>query len=131
MFAYSDSVPRDRNTRLDGPGFAITDGKGFQIRFENGWTVSVQFGGGNYSENYNLDIGSERTLGVPPSERAEIAAWDANGTWYKWTKRLDDDDAESGTYTDTVAGWQTTTEVLAFINMIAAMPDGSPQDAGS
>lgn len=29
-------------------GFRITRGEGFQITFENGWTVSVQFGYGNY-----------------------------------------------------------------------------------
>ncbi len=36
--------------------FRITDNKGFQITFDNGYTVSVQFGPGNYSSNYNLSI---------------------------------------------------------------------------
>lgn len=35
------------------PGFTITDHKGFRITFENGWTLSVQFGIGNYSDHYN------------------------------------------------------------------------------
>jgi len=33
------------------PGFAINRGKGFQVTFENGYTVSVQFGLGSYSKN--------------------------------------------------------------------------------
>lgn len=36
--------------------FRITDNKGFQITFDNGYTVSVQFGPGNYGSNYNLDF---------------------------------------------------------------------------
>ena len=36
--------------------FRITDNKGFQITFDNGYTVSVQFGPGNYSSNYNLSM---------------------------------------------------------------------------
>tara|TARA_Y100000034_G_C6655133_1_gene286952 strand:+ start:96 stop:581 length:486 start_codon:yes stop_codon:yes gene_type:complete len=32
-------------------GFRVCDGKGFQIRFKNGWTLSVQFGQHNYCEN--------------------------------------------------------------------------------
>ena len=36
--------------------FRITDNKGFQITYDNGYTVSVQFGPGNYSSNYNLSM---------------------------------------------------------------------------
>lgn len=31
--------------------FRINDNKGFQITFDNGYTVSVQFGPGNYGSN--------------------------------------------------------------------------------
>ena len=31
--------------------FAITRGKGFHLTFANGWTVSVQWGNGNYCSN--------------------------------------------------------------------------------
>ena len=34
------------------PGFNITSNKGFQITFENGWIVSVQWGPGNHCANY-------------------------------------------------------------------------------
>lgn len=35
-------------------GFRITRGEGFQITFENGWTVSVQFGEYNYCARSGL-----------------------------------------------------------------------------
>lgn len=35
-------------------GFRITQGQGFHITFENGYTVSVQFGEGNYCSNRRL-----------------------------------------------------------------------------
>jgi len=36
--------------------FRITEGKGFHMAFENGFTVSVQFGFGNYCENRHEPI---------------------------------------------------------------------------
>lgn len=45
--------------------FRITDNKGFQITFDNGYTVSVQFGSGNYGSNYNADFVAE--MGKPQS----------------------------------------------------------------
>ena len=36
--------------------FRINDNKGFSITFDNGYTVSVQFGPGNYSSNKNLSF---------------------------------------------------------------------------
>ena len=36
--------------------FRICDNKGFQITFDNGYTVSVQMGPGNYGSNYNADF---------------------------------------------------------------------------
>lgn len=71
---------------MTNPGFQITGGKGFQMVFSNGWTVSVQFGGGNYCDNYHDKIDSEsedgyRASGRRGSRDAEIAAWDNNGDW--------------------------------------------------
>jgi len=39
--------------------FRITDCKGFYFGFDNGWGVSVQFGPGNYADNYDMRIGNE------------------------------------------------------------------------
>lgn len=98
----------------DPPGFRITNGKGIHITFENGHTVSIQFGGGNYCSNYDIEIGSGRDeRSIPASGTAEVAAWDRSG---KWVKLGDGDD---------VVGYQTPAEVLAILTRIAALPDES------
>jgi hypothetical protein len=59
-------------------GFAITGGKGFAITFENGTTISVQFGRGNYCANKNLGTFIPNTLGGNhESPNAEVAMWNA------------------------------------------------------
>ncbi len=56
--------------------FYITGKKGFHITFENGYTVSVQFGPGNYCDNYDRAIGhDEERCGVDGSSTAECAVW--------------------------------------------------------
>lgn len=73
--------------------------KGFQMIFENGWTVSIQFGKANYADNpRNAD----------QCTKAEIAAWNQNDVWHKFANG------------DTVSGWATADEVAEFIAMIAA-----------
>ena len=85
--------------------FNITSQKGFHITFENGWTVSVQFGRGNYCDNRNISSMAP----VPASRTAEVAAWDSNVKMFEF---------EDG---NTVQGWMPPEEVLAFMNKIAAM----------
>lgn len=66
------------NSKL--PGFYITGGKGFHITFQNRYTVSVQFGPGNYCDNYDRNIGrDEVTAGREGSTTAECAVWAENG----------------------------------------------------
>lgn len=89
-------------------GFAINENKGFQITFENGWTVSVQFGHMNYCDNQDILASFDHEEGQT-SPNAEIAAFDHRG-WYR-------DDS----MTDDVIGWQSPAQVLAFINKIAAL----------
>ena len=86
--------------------FKICDQKGFHIQFENGWKISVQFGKSNYGGNYDFegDYGDP----VPPSGTAEIAAIAPNGDFMEWPDG------------DTVQGYQTPTQVLAAMNMIAS-----------
>ena len=86
--------------------FDITGQQGFHITFDNGWTVSVQFGRGNYCANRNNPIWDVSGSG---SKDAEIAAWDANGKWFE------DKDG------NTVQGHMKADAVLAFMNKIAAM----------
>lgn len=100
----------DAATTLRPAGFKITGGKGFHVTFENGWTVIVQFGGGNYSANYDEPIGGkllDPSYELPPSATAEIAAWPQEGDWYDFGD-------------DTVAGWKTPADVLAFMQEIAS-----------
>jgi len=82
-------------------GFTITFDTGFHITFENGWTVSVQFGFGTYCDNRYI-------APAHASANAEVAAWPAKGDWYRF---------KDG---DTVRGYMTPAEVLAFMNEIAA-----------
>ncbi len=74
--------------------------QGFHMTFPNGWTVSVQFGKGNYCTSRGNPDGSED---------AKIAAWDANGEWYTFPD------------SDGVAkGWVTAKGIAEFIAMISA-----------
>lgn len=60
--------------------FHITRGKGFHITFKNGYTVSVQFGPGNYCEHYDRAIGrEEEKCGAEGSLEAEVAVWKDGG----------------------------------------------------
>ena len=64
----------------DKIGFSIQSNKGFHVTFDNGMTVSVQFGGGNYCENQDVPIDPSITKGMQ-SVDAEVAVWDTDGTW--------------------------------------------------
>lgn len=86
--------------------FKITDNKGFHMTFANGWTVSVQFGYGNYSDNYNSGRYGEP---ADPSCNAEVAAWDGEGKWYQ----VDGDE---------VQGHQTPDQVADLIEIIRRKP---------
>lgn len=88
--------------------FRITRKKGFHMVFANGWTVSVQFGPGNYGGNYDADWGECEKTDNLESETAEIAAWDKDRNWYQFP--------EDGQ----VKGYVKADDVLKFINEIAS-----------
>ena len=94
--------------------FKITDGKGFHVTFENGYTVSVQWGGNNYCDNRHCDLSNE-FLGKEGCANADVAAWPENGE-RNYVKLTGDDNCESN------IGWQSPAEVLAILNRIAALP---------
>jgi hypothetical protein len=60
--------------------FKITEGKGFQITFANGYTVSVQWGPGNYCDNYTANFHQSEICGAKGSSTAETWAWKPDGT---------------------------------------------------
>lgn len=81
-------------------GFRICQNKGFHLTFKNRLTISVQFGAGNYCENYNDDD----FIGKSPkqSNDAEIAVIDSKGNFI--TKEFGfSDDVEGRMNSDDVA----------------------------
>lgn len=92
--------------------FKTCQNKGFQITFENGWTVSVQFGPGNYCEGYPHNIlkyDEPQKNEFWNSPNAEIAAWDRDKQWYNFPNQ------------DQVQGYQTPKQVAEFIALISAL----------
>jgi hypothetical protein len=82
--------------------FRITDNKGFQITLDNGYMVSVQFGPGNYSSNYSLNMleNMDKPQTALTAETALIAP-DGSFVTYKG---------------DDVQGHQTANDVLELLN---------------
>ena len=87
--------------------FSISDNKGFQISFPNGYKVSVQFGGGNYCSNRQLPF-TEWDKIVPDSDTAETALM------------TDDGFVDYGG--DQVQGHRTPADVLVLLNYAASLP---------
>jgi hypothetical protein len=100
--------------------FKVTQGRGFHIQFENGWTVSVQFGFGNYCDNYYRPEDFAQLFREKPGNKvenvssgtAEIAAWDSAGNWYDFGD-------------DVVKGYVAPDELLEYMSVIAALPPNS------
>ena len=88
--------------------FKTTNRNGFHVAFDNGYTVSVQWGDGNYCSPRGTDFRTD----APPKEahQVEVAAWSSTGDWVKLS---DNDD---------VIGWQSADDVLAIMTRIAALP---------
>ena len=91
-------------------GFKITEGKGFCITFENGYAVSVQFGGGNYCSNYNDPIGKAEWIasGEKGSDTVECAVWGP-----------DEEMIEYKDWGNFVSNRSTPAEVLELLNWAA------------
>lgn len=82
--------------------FRINDNKGFQITFDNGYTVSVQFGPGNYGSNYSLSMMDN--MGKPmTAATAETALIGPDNAFVEY---MDDD----------VQGHRTANDVLELLN---------------
>ena len=60
----------------------VTHGsKGFLFTFENGYTISVQYGKGNYCSRQDYSLGKEPEPSTIESTDCEIAVWDRNNKW--------------------------------------------------
>lgn len=96
-------------------GFRITDSKGFQITFANGYTASVQFGYLNFCDNrYKL----ERTTRDLTSNTAEVLVWDANDNDIV----LDASNNVIITESNACLAYQTPDDVAALLARVAALP---------
>ena len=86
--------------------FKSTRNKGFQMTFQNGMTISVQFGASNYCERKNMTTiykdEMDATTPIISSSDAEIAIWDKEGKWYNFGS-------------DEVKGWVSPDEVVFWI----------------
>ena len=100
-------------TKTDS-GFYITKGKGFHIKFDNGWTISVQFGPGNYCDNYNMGFSDNSYIeaGLKGSRTAECEAWGPDGEMVNLPLDYE--------YDTTVSNRSDVNEVLRLINWVAS-----------
>ena len=93
--------------------FSNSRGSGFHLTFDNNWTVSVQFGGGHYCDNYNesWNFAQERVAKSDSiqSSTAEIAVW---------SNRIGDNGMIS-LENDTVRGYTTADEVAQVIHKVS------------
>jgi hypothetical protein len=87
--------------------FQIDNQKGFKITFKNGYTVSVQFGGGNYCTNRDLDFKVWGEV-VPASDTAETALMTKDG----FVQYQGDD----------VQGYMSPSEVLKLLVYAESLP---------
>lgn len=96
--------------------FAVTRHAGFQVKFPNGYIVSVQFGPINYCENrdFNKFIATPDADGNVFSVDAETAVFHVEtGEWVvpPW---------DAGH--DTVQGWQSPEDMLRLMTWAASLP---------
>ena len=75
---------------------------GFHMTFDNGYTISVQWGSANYCDNRSYGYGEAK----PESKTAEVAVWGPDG---EWVKLGDNDD---------VLGWVTADRVLEIMTAV-------------
>lgn len=98
---------------MTAAGFRITNGKGFQVTFANGYTVSVQFGPGNYCSHYHRSVLADSAkCGSEGSPDAETACWGPDGEmlvlpWYEG---------------DMVQSRQSPADVLRLLTWAAEQP---------
>ena len=94
--------------------FTSTFNRGFQMTFNNGLTISVQFGTGNYCERRNMTTSYRGDMdGATPiikSGTAEIAIWNTEQVWFNFGS-------------DTVKGWCDTDEVAHWISLTQTVCD--------
>lgn len=91
--------------------FRSTNNHGFQLTFNNGNTISVQFGAFNYCSRrdcHNFDLQADLKTEYVESETAEVAIFNSKtGYWYQFES-------------DTVEGHVSADEIPALIDIAAS-----------
>jgi hypothetical protein len=83
-----------------------TGNKGFQLTFENGLTISVQWGVGNYCENRQYsDYSAPMKKEIWDCSTAEIAIWDKSDVWHNFGS-------------DTVKGYVSSDEIAKWVSKV-------------
>ena len=93
-------------------GFISTENKGFTMNFENGLTISVQWGTMNYCEKKNLGAKYKDEMKEPiwESKTAEIAVFNDEGI-------IPVGDS------DEIIGWCSADEVAKVIKIVSSTTD--------
>jgi len=94
-------------------------GAGFHITFDNGWTISVQWGPGNYGDNRMKSLEEENfaeVLSSMESRTAEIMAWDANDVHWDFSVGSRVGLLGQGLLTK---GWVKPDELIGYIQEIS------------
>lgn len=87
----------------------VNNNKGFKLTFDNGLTISVQIGNGNYCSNQNSNI-NEMEQRITESTTAEIAIWNEENKWFTFEG-------------DQVKGWINANEVGIWIDKVRRVKD--------
>lgn len=98
--------------------FKITQGKGFQMTFANGWTANVQWGPANYCENHKtkpLDWDFSEKYETWSCKNAEVSAWDANNNLFNFSGG------------QTLEGWKECDNVARFLLNVSQFPERMTQ----
>ena len=102
--------------------FKITRGKGFHVKFENGYTVSVQFGPCNYCVNHDV-LPDERPFEVVEQECGERGSPDAETAVISPNGNLIE---VPGWPEDTVQGYMTPENMLQLMEWASKQPEEEP-----
>jgi hypothetical protein len=93
--------------------------KGFNMTFENGLTVSVQWGVGNYCDNQfppDMDFSYKEDA---KSTTAEVAVWNFDGVWANAADFLETSKVKFDPMGGDPVGWLSADEVAKLIANVA------------
>ena len=93
--------------------FVSTDRKGFTMTFANGLIASVQWGKGNYCQNYYKAEQAMHCDGAM-CDTAEVSVWKENGDWLNACNFVTDDVSGYD-----VCGHMTPEQVVEFLHNVA------------